>query len=161
MTKLPLGPLVSPPVTEPDRFGPDRPSRSIPLSLSRARTLTLALATLWRLASPPQSPPCFGQLRPPLASPLVANASSRDAPPFYLRRFDACLLLLQISTPLHLGFKSHAVVPHRSAASDAMRPLPSTNWLPGDWLGAGGAVAPLVPPFPGLLMHVVVMGSSA
>ncbi|KAK1681947.1 hypothetical protein QYE76_042795, partial [Lolium multiflorum] len=34
---------------------------------------------------------------------------------------------------------------------------PSTCWLPGAWLGAGGAVAPLVPPSPGLLVPVMMM----
>jgi hypothetical protein len=60
MTKLPLVPLVSPPVVEPDWAGPNRPSRSTQLlSLTRTLTLTLSRDSLV-IESPPQSPPRSG-----------------------------------------------------------------------------------------------------
>ncbi|KAK1619963.1 hypothetical protein QYE76_025480 [Lolium multiflorum] len=40
---------------------------------------------------------------------------------------------------------------------DEVMPSSSTCWLPGAWLGACGAMAPLVPPYPALLVPVMVM----
>lgn len=42
-----------------------------------------------------------------------------------------------------------------------MRLPPSTSRLPGDGPGAGGAVAPPVPSSPGVMVHVVMLVSSA
>jgi hypothetical protein len=90
---------------------------------------------------------------------LVANYSPRYAPPFYPRRSEARRLLISITNPLHLAFYRPCDGLRRSAVPGEVVRSPSMCWLPGAWISAGGDVAPLVPPPPGLLVPMVVFGA--